>query len=86
MCSQDAGATDFFLLPFQFLGAPSACGLQGISNEEAEAESRVFALSLAKALDNVKVQDIKLMHVGPCVSPPRLSPLLLTLVCAFSPL
>ena len=41
---------------------------QGISNEQAEEESRSFALSLAEALDEVKVQDITLLHVGPCVS------------------
>ncbi|QDZ17616.1 ribosomal silencing factor RsfS [Chloropicon primus] len=40
----------------------------GLSNEEAEAESKEFALSLAEALDEVKVQDIVLLHVGPCVS------------------
>ena len=41
---------------------------EGISDEEAEAESRAFALTLADALDEVKVQDIKLLHVGPYVS------------------
>jgi len=41
---------------------------EGISNEQAEEESRSFALSLAEALDEVKVQDITLLHVGPCVS------------------
>merc|ERR1712188_93580 len=41
---------------------------EGISNEQAEEESRSFALSLAEALDEVKVQDISLLHVGPCVS------------------
>merc|ERR1711977_648218 len=41
---------------------------EGISDEEAEAESRAFALTLADALDEVKVQDIKLLHVGPYCS------------------
>ena len=37
-------------------------------HEEAKAESKAFALSLAEALDEVKVQDIVLLHVGTCVS------------------
>lgn len=41
---------------------------EGLSNEEAEAESRAFALTLAEALAEVKVQDIVLLHVGACVS------------------
>lgn len=41
---------------------------EGMTNEEAEAESKDFASTLAEALSEVKVQDIVLLHVGPYVS------------------